>query len=245
MVAEKMKFTIYTVHLLVFLLATHGTQSTLGRSLRQRALRAPLSGKTLGKRISHSGVEATASAHGASKSKTHSELESGKAEAYSQFELSSVVHQLYGLLPKISALMQENIVPSQDKTTEVEVLERWLSYSAKSEAESSVETEVESSEEETEINSKEEVTEVDSSEEVSEVDSSVEVTEDDSSEEETEIDSSEEDSTSNSQNPTSVQTFTTQSPNSTTDSILQEYCKDACEEGVGGPECDCPDHPIG
>ncbi|KAG7173711.1 hypothetical protein Hamer_G018000 [Homarus americanus] len=26
---------------------------------------------------------------------------------------------------------------------------------------------------------------------------------------------------------------------------FDEYCKEACEEGVGGPECDCPDHPIG
>lgn len=26
---------------------------------------------------------------------------------------------------------------------------------------------------------------------------------------------------------------------------IDEYCKEACEAGVGGPECDCPDHPIG
>lgn len=26
---------------------------------------------------------------------------------------------------------------------------------------------------------------------------------------------------------------------------LTEFCKEACSAGVGGPECDCPDHPIG
>ncbi|XP_063868546.1 uncharacterized protein LOC135104828 [Scylla paramamosain] len=31
----------------------------------------------------------------------------------------------------------------------------------------------------------------------------------------------------------------------TTMDPLDEYCKEACEAGVGGPECDCPDHPIG
>lgn len=31
----------------------------------------------------------------------------------------------------------------------------------------------------------------------------------------------------------------------TTMDPLEEYCKEACEVGVGGPECDCPDHPIG
>lgn len=31
----------------------------------------------------------------------------------------------------------------------------------------------------------------------------------------------------------------------TTMDPLAEYCKEACEAGVGGPECDCPDHPIG
>ncbi|MPC71229.1 hypothetical protein E2C01_065501 [Portunus trituberculatus] len=42
------------------------------------------------------------------------------------------------------------------------------------------------------------------------------------------------------------------SPRDDTDTIstttmdpLDEYCKEACEAGVGGPECDCPDHPIG
>lgn len=32
---------------------------------------------------------------------------------------------------------------------------------------------------------------------------------------------------------------------STTLSPIEEFCKEACEEGVGGPECDCADHPIG
>jgi len=31
----------------------------------------------------------------------------------------------------------------------------------------------------------------------------------------------------------------------TTMDPLTEFCKEACEEGVGGPECDCADHPIG
>lgn len=37
---------------------------------------------------------------------------------------------------------------------------------------------------------------------------------------------------------TTIVTTTTLDP-------LEEYCKEACEAGVGGPECDCPDHPIG
>lgn len=32
---------------------------------------------------------------------------------------------------------------------------------------------------------------------------------------------------------------------STTLSPIDEFCKEACEEGVGGPECNCADHPIG
>ncbi|XP_042215676.1 uncharacterized protein LOC121861847 isoform X2 [Homarus americanus] len=26
---------------------------------------------------------------------------------------------------------------------------------------------------------------------------------------------------------------------------FHEFCREACKEGVGGPECDCPDHPVG
>lgn len=31
----------------------------------------------------------------------------------------------------------------------------------------------------------------------------------------------------------------------TTMDPLDEFCKEACEEGIGGNMCDCPDHPIG
>jgi len=41
------------------------------------------------------------------------------------------------------------------------------------------------------------------------------------------------------QQPTTAKTTTT------TLDPLTEFCKEACEEGVGGPECDCADHPIG
>ena len=37
----------------------------------------------------------------------------------------------------------------------------------------------------------------------------------------------------------------TTATSTTTMDPLEEYCKEACEAGVGGPECDCPDHPIG
>ncbi|TOF85785.1 hypothetical protein CGJ15_25600 [Vibrio parahaemolyticus] len=35
------------------------------------------------------------------------------------------------------------------------------------------------------------------------------------------------------------------SSTSTTLDPLEEFCREACKEGVGGPECDCPDHPFG
>lgn len=31
----------------------------------------------------------------------------------------------------------------------------------------------------------------------------------------------------------------------TTMDPLDEFCQEACKAGVGGPECGCPDHPIG
>lgn len=39
----------------------------------------------------------------------------------------------------------------------------------------------------------------------------------------------------------------TTAPNITTTTMdpWDEYCQEACEAGIGGPECDCPDHPIG
>lgn len=33
--------------------------------------------------------------------------------------------------------------------------------------------------------------------------------------------------------------------NTTTMDPLEEYCKEACEVGIGGAMCDCPEHPIG
>lgn len=44
--------------------------------------------------------------------------------------------------------------------------------------------------------------------------------------------------------PRSVKDGTAATSTTTLDP-LAEYCKEACEAGVGGPECDCPDHPIG
>lgn len=37
----------------------------------------------------------------------------------------------------------------------------------------------------------------------------------------------------------------TMSTSSTTKDPMEAYCEVACEEGIGGPECDCPGHPIG
>lgn len=41
------------------------------------------------------------------------------------------------------------------------------------------------------------------------------------------------------------ETTTTSTTTTTTLDPWDEYCKEACEAGTGGPECDCPDHPIG
>ncbi|CAL4128559.1 unnamed protein product [Meganyctiphanes norvegica] len=38
---------------------------------------------------------------------------------------------------------------------------------------------------------------------------------------------------------------TTTKATTTTLDPWDEFCKEACEEGLAGPECDCPDHPIG
>ncbi|KAK8400797.1 hypothetical protein O3P69_002530 [Scylla paramamosain] len=40
-------------------------------------------------------------------------------------------------------------------------------------------------------------------------------------------------------------TTTTTTTTTTTMDPLDEFCHEACKAGVGGPECGCPDHPIG
>lgn len=34
-------------------------------------------------------------------------------------------------------------------------------------------------------------------------------------------------------------------PDCQDDCLMQEFCEQACMQGVGGPECGCPDHPVG
>ncbi|XP_042878566.1 uncharacterized protein LOC122257373 isoform X1 [Penaeus japonicus] len=44
---------------------------------------------------------------------------------------------------------------------------------------------------------------------------------------------------------TTVNPHTSVTVKTTTMNPIDEFCKEACEEGIGGPECDCADHPIG
>lgn len=40
-------------------------------------------------------------------------------------------------------------------------------------------------------------------------------------------------------------TGATRQPTTTTMDPMEAFCQEACVEGYGGPECDCPEHPIG